>query len=233
MLQQPWQSCHDVSIYIATHVLILSSISVRSKEVTVTDNPLQYSPEKIKAALEEHEIIPDALDVAPEKGIKLEWILGSKAVFGNIIEPLEILREPYWIKWDSKKDERFTIMMIGLDEPTRENHTLREWQFWLVGNIPEFSVRFGDILTYYLSPKPPKGTGIHRYVVLLYLQPNGDKIEFEEAKRPIYDIRDDDVRGKWSHKKFAEKYKLGNPVACNFFRVQWVEPREDNDTNVL
>nr|XP_018909533.1 PREDICTED: uncharacterized protein LOC109038796 isoform X2 [Bemisia tabaci] len=233
MPQKPWIGRHDGSLYLALYIFISAPLFVSNDEVAVTDHPLNYSPKKIKAALEEHKIIPDALDIAPEKGILLEWFEGPMAVFGNILEPLNVLREPDWVKWDADESTYFTIMMIGLDEPTKENHTLREWQFWLVGNIPEYSIRFGDVMTYYLPPKPPKGSGIHRYVVLLYLQPNGSKIEFEEKKNPIFDIRDDKARGKWSHKKFAAKYKLGDPIACNFFRVRWVKSLEDNDTHVV
>nr|XP_018909534.1 PREDICTED: uncharacterized protein LOC109038796 isoform X3 [Bemisia tabaci] len=235
MPQKPWIGRHDGSLYLALYIFISAPLFVSNDEVAVTDHPLNYSPKKIKAALEEHKIIPDALDIAPEKGILVEWIHGAKAVYGNILNSLDVLTRPHWVKWEFSFTEtlHYTFMLFGLDEPTKENHTLREWQFWLVGNIPEYSIRFGDVMTYYLPPKPPKGSGIHRYVVLLYLQPNGSKIEFEEKKNPIFDIRDDKARGKWSHKKFAAKYKLGDPIACNFFRVRWVKSLEDNDTHVV
>nr|XP_018905884.1 PREDICTED: OV-16 antigen-like isoform X2 [Bemisia tabaci] len=160
MSQNLWKDCHDGSLFLALSILISAPLLVSNEELLATEHPLKYTPEKIKAALEEHKIIPDALDAAPEKGIQMQWVEGPQAVFGNILEPLAVLREPYWIKWDADVATRFTLMMFGLDEPTKENHTLREWQFWLVGNIPEYSIRFGDVMTQYSSPKPPKGSDV-------------------------------------------------------------------------
>lgn len=48
-------------------------------------------------------------------------------------------------------------------------------------NIPESDVSKGDEVVEYIGAGPPKGTGIHRYIYLIYKQPNG-KIEHNEPR---------------------------------------------------
>lgn len=60
------------------------------------------------------------------------------------------------------------------------------------------------------------GTGLHRYVFLIYKQ-NG-KLTFDE---PRLTNRSGDNRGCFKISKFAEKYKLGNPIAGNFYQAEW------------
>lgn len=57
----------------------------------------------------------------------------------------------------------------------------REWQHWVVGNIPEDKVAKGEVLTEYFGPAPPQNTGSHRYVFLLYKQNQGS-ITFDERR---------------------------------------------------
>ena len=63
---------------------------------------------------------------------------------------------------------------------------------------------------------PPQGTGLHRYVFLIYGQPR--KLEFTEPKLTN---RSGANRGKFSIRKLAEKYGLGEPIAGNFFQAEW------------
>jgi hypothetical protein len=58
--------------------------------------------------------------------------------------------------------------------------------------------------------------GLHRYVFLIYEQPG--KINFTEKRLTN---RSGDNRGKFSIRKFAEKYNLGQPIAGNFFQAEW------------
>lgn len=102
------------------------------------------------------------------------------------------------------------------DAPSREQPTYREWHHWLVGNIPGNEIPKGEVLSDYIGSGPPQGTGLHRYVFLLYKQP--EKLSFDEKRLTN---RSGDGRGKFSIKKFAEKYKLGEPIAGNFYQASW------------
>lgn len=59
-------------------------------------------------------------------------------------------------------------------------------------------------------------TGLHRYVFLVYKQ-NG-KLTFDEIR--LTD-KSGDNRGGFKIAKFAEKYKLGNPIAGNFYQAKY------------
>lgn len=77
------------------------------------------------------------------------------------------------VTWNAEKSAYYTLMMVDPDAPTRTNPTLREVRHWLVVNIPESTVDSGDEVTAYRGSGPPKGTGLHRYIFLVYKQPGG------------------------------------------------------------
>lgn len=74
----------------------------------------------------------------------------------------------------------FCGLRIDPDAPSRAKPTRREWRHWLVGNVPGSDLAKGDSLTQYVGSGPPKDTGLHRYVFLLYKQPG--KIDFKEPR---------------------------------------------------
>jgi phosphatidylethanolamine-binding protein len=77
----------------------------------------------------------------------------------------------------------FTLSLIpDPDAPSRAEPTRREFLHWLVGNIPGNDVVAGDALTAFVGSGPPAGSGLHRYVFLLYQQPG--KITFDEPRVP-------------------------------------------------
>lgn len=63
---------------------------------------------------------------------------------------------------------------------------------------------------------PPKGSGLHRYVFLVYKQPG--LLAFDE--NPISN-HSAVGRDKFSVKKFADKYKLGDPIAANMYQAEY------------
>lgn len=86
----------------------------------------------------------------------------------------------------------------------------------MVGNIPGNNVSQGETLSAYVGSGPPEGTGLHRYVFLVYKQ--NAKLNFDE---PRLTNTSGDNRGCFSIAKFAEKHNLGNPVAGNFYQAEW------------
>lgn len=79
------------------------------------------------------------------------------------------------VKWHAEKDAYYTLVMIDADAPAEYN----EVRHWLVMNIPESDVKNGDEVVAYLG----SGTrsGIHRYIFLVFKQPNG-KVEHNEPR---------------------------------------------------
>jgi hypothetical protein len=165
--------------------------------------------------MEKHGVVPDVIDVAPETVVEVTYPSGAKADLGNKLTPRQVKDVPT-VKWTVENNVLYTLCMTDPDAPSREAPKFREWHHWLVGNIPGHNVELGDILSAYVGSGPPEGTGFHRYVFLVYKQ-NG-KINFDEKRLPN---NSGDGRGCFSIRKFAEKYKLGQPVAGNLYQAEW------------
>ncbi|KAK2154209.1 hypothetical protein LSH36_274g00036 [Paralvinella palmiformis] len=119
-------------------------------------------------------------------------------------------------EWNDEPGQLYTIVMNDPDAPSRENPKFREWHHWCVTNIPGCDINQGTLLTEYVGAGPPKGSGLHRYVFLVYRQ--AGKINFNEPRLHRFS---GDGRKSYSVASFAKKYKFGTPVAGNFFEAQW------------
>lgn len=53
--------------------------------------------------------------------------------------------------------------------------------FFSRGNIPGNKIEHGETIVSYIRPFPPKGTGYHRHVFVLYKQDK--KMDFSKLKR--------------------------------------------------
>ncbi|VEN41805.1 unnamed protein product [Callosobruchus maculatus] len=95
--------------------------------------------------------------------------------------------------------------------------TTSRFCFLKVVNIPGTNVNGGETISEYVGSAPPKGSGLHRYVFVLFKQPG--KVKFEEPKHSATDGN----RANFNTKNFAKKYNLGKPIAGNFFQAQWDE----------
>lgn len=52
------------------------------------------------------------------------------------------------VHWDADQNSFYTLLMIDPDAPTRQSPKFKEWQHWLVVNIPGNNVSQGDEKTY-------------------------------------------------------------------------------------
>lgn len=121
------------------------------------------------------------------------------------------------------------VHFVDPDAPSRKEPTYREWHHWLVVNIPGDDVSKGDVLSEYVGSGPPPNTGflyhhrnrnylfvgLHRYVFLVYKQ----SARITDTDHGKLTNRSADKRGGWSAHKFADKHKLGKPIAGNFYEV--------------
>ena len=114
-------------------------------------------------------IIPDIIDRSP-KGIAHVTYEGDiKVNLGNELEPKQVKAEPN-VTWDAKDDSLYTVLMVDPDAPSRESPTYREILHWLVINIPGNRIAEGQVIAEYIGSGPPEGTGLHRYVFLVFQQ---------------------------------------------------------------
>ncbi|CAK9302840.1 unnamed protein product, partial [Gordionus sp. m RMFG-2023] len=165
--------------------------------------------------MEKEQIIPDVVKTKAEH--KLEVKYGSHVVNeGNVLTPTQVKNSPV-IKWHADDKDLFTLIMTDPDAPSREKPIYREWHHWLVVNIPGNNIKSGDEISQYIGSGPPKGTGLHRYVFLVYKQPG--KIDISKLTKLTN--KSGDGRGNFKAEKFANEHHLKPLVACNFFQAEW------------
>lgn len=102
------------------------------------------------------------------------------AKLGDELTPTQVRTAP-WLTWEAEEEAFYTLMMIDPDVPSRENRELGEVRHWLVMNIPECFVESGDEIIQYLGSGPQNGTGLHRYIFLVWKQDN-EIIEHDEPR---------------------------------------------------
>jgi len=118
----------------------------------------------LRRSMEEHQVLPDVIDVLPPNVIEVRYSSGVEAKLGNELTPTQVKDIPVSIKWPNEETALYTLCLTDPDAPSRQSPKYREWHHWLVVNIPGNNVSRGDTLSEYVGSGPPKGTGLHRYV---------------------------------------------------------------------
>ncbi|XP_044750336.1 protein D2-like [Coccinella septempunctata] len=164
--------------------------------------------------MEDTQVVPDVIESSPEETLIVKY--GSiECTAGETLKPVQV-RSPPELDWGADDEAFYTVCMTDPDAPSRKDPKSREWHHWLVVNIPGKNVKDGETLSEYIGAGPPKGTGLHRYVLLVYKQ--NEKIKCDEKK---LSSNSGAGRGKFSIKNFAKKYDLGQPIAGNVFLAEW------------
>lgn len=159
----------------------------------------------------------DISDVVQVKGDShLEVKYGDRNVeVGEELTPSDVKFIPS-VTWPASKNTYYSLCLIDPDAPSRENPKARNWLHWMVGNIPGNDIASGKTLAEYVGAGPPQGTGLHRYIFLLFKQPS--KINFEE---PLIKKNTGKGRAGFNVGTFTSKYGLEPAIATNFFVAEW------------
>jgi len=159
-------------------------------------------------ALDEAKVVPDVLDAfRPVYSLKVTYKYGW-IEDGDDVPPSKAKADPIVLIHmpdDKIGEELFTLVMVDPDAPSPSNPSAREWLHWIVANVPRDEVYEGEDVVPYEGPTPPEGR--HRYVMVLYRQPGGERVEM---------VPPGDRRG-FSTREFAKEYGLGDPVAARVF----------------
>lgn len=164
--------------------------------------------------LKREQVVPEVIDQMPKVSLKVEYASGLQVEQGNELKPSQVKEQPKF-GWEAKADELYTLAMVDPDAPSRKEPKFREILHFLVANIPGTEVHKGDQLAEYIGSGPPLGTGLHRYIFLLYKQ-NG---KLSSTMRISKTSRNG--RLEFSIRKFAQDHQLGQPVAANFYQAQY------------
>uniref|UniRef100_A0A1Q3FF27 Putative phosphatidylethanolamine-binding protein n=1 Tax=Culex tarsalis TaxID=7177 RepID=A0A1Q3FF27_CULTA len=173
----------------------------------------------VQKAFTEHEVVPDVVDAAPAELAKVTYPSGVSANGGNELTPTQVKDQPR-IEWTvDDPSAYYTLFMVDPDAPNRADPKFRSVCHWFVGNIPGTRIAEGDHRIAFVGSGPPQGSGLHRYVFLVYKQPGGDKLDLSDAPRTSNRSRNN--RLNFQHSTFVERYGLGPLVAGNFYRAQF------------
>lgn len=76
-------------------------------------------------------------------------------------------------------NQSLTFVLIDPDAPTPDDPKFAYWRHWVVANISSSAadVSAGKTLTEYLAPGPKDESGPHRYLFLLFKEPEDLKLE--------------------------------------------------------
>ncbi|KAI5741219.1 hypothetical protein M8J76_011553 [Diaphorina citri] len=174
--------------------------------------------------MESNGVVPDVIPKAPGNILQITYNSGKlKVDQGNTLTPSDLKLAPE-VTWNADSSSYYTLVMTDPDAPSRQNPKAREWRH-CPSRLNSSSIReitgsnanganFSD-RTIFLTSNPIFGymiPGLHRYVLLVYKQPS--QLDFEESKSKEW------KRNNFSVQKFAQKYKLQDPVAGNFYQAE-------------
>ncbi|KAF9088250.1 hypothetical protein BGX29_007016 [Mortierella sp. GBA35] len=139
--------------------------------------PLVTSDQATEAALKQDGIIPDVLDsFHPKTMLMISYGSNKDVTLGNNLAVQETQHAPQVSFQAENPNDLFTLIMTDPDAPSRKDPKMREYRHWVIANISGTSdfqpanVAQGAVVSPYMGPAPPAGSGPHRYIFLLYKQ---------------------------------------------------------------
>ncbi|CAG2121521.1 unnamed protein product [Medioppia subpectinata] len=109
--------------------------------------------------------------------------------------------------------------MVDPDLFGRNGTNYGQFKHWLVVNIAGADLQNGRQLTEFIPSVPSRGTGFHRYVFLVYKQPDVMPTDNRtEVGGQSYSL---EGRLFWDIRAFAAKYHLGQPIGINYYLAQF------------
>nr|XP_018905898.1 PREDICTED: protein D3-like [Bemisia tabaci] len=176
-----------------------------------------------------HKVVPDVVSLAPDHLMRIDYRRRPTVDvdYGNDIHYFQMKKKPLFLYWPYENNDYYTMIMTDPDAPTAEHPFQKEWQHWMVVNIPEVHWQRGEELTQYLGMiwELGQANSRKRYVFLVFRHPDGKRIPFDEQYTgEKYDVfRDSDIidqrlrRAHFSTRKCMAKYNFSRPWAGNFF----------------
>merc|ERR1712179_113008 len=155
-------------------------------------------------------LLDNVLAEPPAHVLNVKYDENVAVNLGNTLSVSGAGREPSVQFKEAEDDSVYTLAMVDPDAPSRKNPRAAQWNHWIVTDIKGSDLKSsgkvpGKTLMSYNGPSPPRGTGPHRYILLLYRQAGGEVGEVS------------DNRAKFDVTRFAGENGLEGPVAGNFY----------------
>ncbi|KAF8654632.1 hypothetical protein AX16_003513 [Volvariella volvacea WC 439] len=193
----------------------------------------------VVAALQREQIIPDVVpeDFSPSTLFSVIYPTGKEVV----LSPVELMREdtldepeinftPLVVPseaQDTSDEVTYTLVMTDPDAPSRAEPKYRQFRHWVITGLKSpargtsevanlTAIKTKPSTTPYRPPGPPPGSGVHRYVFLLFEEPARGVVIPEDAPEHGAAL---EQRRSWNAVKFGQTYGL-KLVGANFFLVR-------------
>lgn len=131
---------------------------------------------------------------------------------GNFLNSLQAREKPS-IKYEAKEGVFYTLMMVDPDIPLKDTDQ-DAWNHYTIVNVPGNNVEQGQVLADWIPPAPPKNTGVHRYIWVVFEQPQLLKV----ADQPT--LSSTDFNRVINFADFVSRYQL-KPKGLSFHQTQF------------
>ncbi|XP_061586164.1 phosphatidylethanolamine-binding protein 1-like [Cololabis saira] len=159
------------------------------------------------------------VDEKPAKPLSIKYTSTEIDKLGKVLTPTQVQNRPTAVEWEGcDANKLYTLALTDPDNPSRKDPKFREWHHFLVVNMKGNDVSSGCVMSDYLGSGPIKGTGVHRYVWLVYEQPAS-----LSCSEPVLPNNSGNGvgRGNFKIQAFRKKYNLGAPVAGTCYQAEW------------
>ncbi|EGN92916.1 hypothetical protein SERLA73DRAFT_190271 [Serpula lacrymans var. lacrymans S7.3] len=196
--------------------------------------PLLDPLSSVTVALQSAKLTPSLVPPSflPSALLSIVWPTGKEAVLGNELTVGDTTDEPAisftpMVIPDSVDDASYTLAMVDPDAPSRDDPKYGQFRHWVVTGLKSPAATSSETThlnalhtkpatTPYRPPGPRPGSGVHRYVFLLFQEPTSPPFSIA-ADAPEHGAALEERRS-WNALDFAEKHNM-KLTAVNFFHL--------------
>nr|XP_053646666.1 uncharacterized protein LOC128698475 isoform X3 [Cherax quadricarinatus] len=134
---------------------------------------------------------------------------------GNTVKPREAAKEPM-VEFQSQPDDLWTLILTNPDGNLLENEI--ECLHWFIGNIKGGDITTGEVICDYLQPFPPRGTGYHRLVFVLYKQDGYMDYSTYKKQQPCLSLKERTFSTLSFYRELQDNI---TPAGLSWFQSDW------------
>ncbi|KAK8753963.1 hypothetical protein OTU49_004976, partial [Cherax quadricarinatus] len=134
---------------------------------------------------------------------------------GNTVKPREAAKEPM-VEFQSQPDDLWTLILTNPDGNLLENET--ECLHWFIGNIKGGDITTGEVICDYLQPFPPRGTGYHHLVFVLYKQDGYMDYSTYKKQQPCLSLKERTFSTLSFYRELQDNI---TPAGLSWFQSDW------------
>lgn len=102
--------------------------------------------------------------------MNISIVYNNKIINNSLVSP-EFTKKTPVVKWSTLNNAFYTLIMYDTSAPyPSPNNNFSPLVHWVVTNIPQEKLYYGNTILNYLGPSPPADSSPHEYVVSVYKQ---------------------------------------------------------------